>query len=356
MSEKANSCSFDDHDLEPTIETKRAMENNNSLEKKAAEEYFAENSPPPSVIEKGQQLTDFVRQLTSDQDLSQRPVVCVSSGGTKVALERNTVRYIDNFSSGLRGAASVEHFLSQGYAVIYLRREGSRAPFARHFQDSTSLFFDDAFLRKLEVQEDGTFALRADPASQQRLSDVIKFAKQSAPCLLTLEFDTVDSYFFLLRAAAESLSPLGSRVCFYLAAAVSDFYVPRAQMATHKIQSSSGPLVLHLANTPKLLGLLRWDLCPQAFYVSFKLETDPEILLSKARKAIANYGMHLVVANSLATRNEEVVLVTSDTCHTIMWSRAESRADTNYPKEIEVPLVSAVVQAHASFRLAPIKL
>ncbi|GMP81701.1 hypothetical protein CsSME_00036327 [Camellia sinensis var. sinensis] len=35
-------------------------------------------------------------------------VVCVASGGTTVPLEKRCVRYIDNFSSGHRGAASTE--------------------------------------------------------------------------------------------------------------------------------------------------------------------------------------------------------------------------------------------------------
>lgn len=37
-------------------------------------------------------------------------VVCVTSGGTTVPLEQRCVRYIDNFSSGHRGAASTEYY------------------------------------------------------------------------------------------------------------------------------------------------------------------------------------------------------------------------------------------------------
>lgn len=37
-----------------------------------------------------------------------RRIVCVTSGGTTVPLEQRCVRYIDNFSSGNRGAASTE--------------------------------------------------------------------------------------------------------------------------------------------------------------------------------------------------------------------------------------------------------
>ncbi|GAY54746.1 hypothetical protein CUMW_159070 [Citrus unshiu] len=38
-----------------------------------------------------------------------RRVACVTSGGTTVPLEQRCVRYIDNFSSGHRGAASTEY-------------------------------------------------------------------------------------------------------------------------------------------------------------------------------------------------------------------------------------------------------
>lgn len=38
-----------------------------------------------------------------------RSIVCVTSGGTTVPLEQRCVRYIDNFSSGYRGAASTEY-------------------------------------------------------------------------------------------------------------------------------------------------------------------------------------------------------------------------------------------------------
>lgn len=40
-----------------------------------------------------------------------RRVVCVTSGGTTVPLERHCVRFIDNFSGGTRGALSAENFL-----------------------------------------------------------------------------------------------------------------------------------------------------------------------------------------------------------------------------------------------------
>ena len=43
-----------------------------------------------------------------------RPVAVVTSGGTTVPLERNCVRFIDNFSRGQRGALSAEQLLQVG--------------------------------------------------------------------------------------------------------------------------------------------------------------------------------------------------------------------------------------------------
>lgn len=62
---------------------------------------------------------------------SSLPVVLVTSGGTIVPLEKNMVRFIDNFSKGTRGAASAECFLAEGFAVVYLHRRGSQFPFSR---------------------------------------------------------------------------------------------------------------------------------------------------------------------------------------------------------------------------------
>lgn len=43
---------------------------------------------------------------------------------------------------------------------------------------------------------------------------------------------------------------LGSKAMFYLAAAVSDFYIPASEMPEHKIQSSNGPLQVSGENLP----------------------------------------------------------------------------------------------------------
>jgi len=77
--------------------------------------------------------------------------------------------------------------------------------------------------------------------------------------------------------------------------------------------------------------------------VSFKLETDRDILLQKAQAAISKYQMNLVVANELHSRYDRVDLVVAgaDAPHTIL------RPETS---ELEVPLVAALAKAHDQFR------
>lgn len=92
-----------------------------------------------------------------------------------------------------------------------------------------------------------------------------------------------------LEKISECVSHLGRDVMFYLAAAVADFYVPWKELPEHKIESNSGELKLHLQTVPKALGILRYKWAPNSFVVSFKLETDENILIQKAKSAIKKY-------------------------------------------------------------------
>jgi phosphopantothenate---cysteine ligase (ATP) len=72
------------------------------------EAFFAEC--PASSSDAESQIAAFFRHHAPGGVL-ERPVVCVTSGGTTVPMERNCVRYIDNFSAGTRGAMSTQEFL-----------------------------------------------------------------------------------------------------------------------------------------------------------------------------------------------------------------------------------------------------
>jgi phosphopantothenate-cysteine ligase len=182
--------------------------------------------------------------------------------------------------------------------------------------------------------------------------------------LLMIPFVTITDYLHELRAIARLMRPLGTSGLLYLAAAVSDFFVPPDRMAEHKIQStdiadkvkrsarsaasspvprssattpSSEPavtravpldeeetfdnfdsspkvprskrLVIDLDPVPKFLKNLVDGWAPEGMIVSFKLETDPSILVHKAAYSLERYQHHLVIGNLLATRKWEVVFV-----------------------------------------------
>ena len=86
----------------------------------------------------------------------------------------------------------------------------------------------------------------------------------------------------------------------YLAAAVSDFYMPSSMMAEHKLQDigkDGQNFNLMLEPVPKKLALIKTERNPNTVLISFKLETDSQILEEKALGAIDKYGVDMVVAN-----------------------------------------------------------
>jgi phosphopantothenate-cysteine ligase len=253
--------------------------------------FFALN-PAPQDLDAAKQLAEAACLLWAQEEL----VVLVTSGGTQVPLEKNTVRFIDNFSTGARGAALVEELLARKVKVLYLYREGSVAPFCRHLPSR----YVDLGLARFGLSEDA----KAEMAKAKKALD--------SNCLVAIPFATLSEYLYKLRACCEALKPLEERAAVVLAAAVSDFYIPAADMQEHKIQSKGGDagLELSLQAVPKMLPYVRYEWAPNALCVSFKLETDEKILIKKAAGAIASYGVHMVVANVLATRYSEIFLVT----------------------------------------------
>lgn len=223
------------------------------------------------------------------------------SGGTTVPLESRTIRFIDNFSSGTRGAASAEHFLSLGYAVVFLHRSRSLMPFHRYFTVPP--------LDMFQLGEDGAVTVAPSLAPDLQTQLAAYSAVQKSGRLLCIPFCTVDEYLSLLRTVSLAMRPLGRRALVYLAAAVSDFYIPEADLPEHKIQSGNGPLNLRLQLVPKMLEPLVDDWLPDAFTVSFKLETNEDLLIPKAQAALKRYKHKLVIGNVLETRKQLVTFV-----------------------------------------------
>lgn len=283
------------------------------------------------------------------------PIVCVTSGGTKVPLERNMVRFIDNFSRGERGASSVEHFISHGYKVIFLYRPGSIMPFTRGFRKSISPFIDDKLISKLKFQDD-LLIINGEDQNNYLKKDIFLF-QENKLSMISLSFETVDEYLSLLKLTAEELNIAGSKVCFYLAAAVSDFYIPHDQLPIHKIQSTNlindGNLTLNLVQVPKKLQDLTSIWAPKSFVASFKLETDKEILISKSLQAIKNYHVNIVIANLLQTRRD-VLYIVENKSNLIDVSVSDNKNNVveihrEEDETIELKLVNYIVAKHQEF-------
>ncbi|XP_041835777.1 phosphopantothenate--cysteine ligase [Melanotaenia boesemani] len=308
-----------------------------SIDGKLAQEFAV----PSHVEEVKEKMAAFARCHVE----AGRKVVLITSGGTKVPLESRTVRFLDNFSSGRRGASSAEYFIDSGYAVIFLHRHRSLYPYTRMFLTVNML---DALQFRGGVGASGnTGEVVVD---QQVLPNIAKVLKRyhevkDGKLLLPIEFNTLSEYLHLLKAAAQALDTIGSNAMFYLAAAVSDFYIPASEMPEHKIQSSDGPLQLSMKMVPKILSPLVKEWAPQAFVTSFKLETDAAILLDKARLALDTYRHQAVVANVLDSRRGYVVVVTPKTQAELILTEE----DVNNEVEIEERIVSNLTSAHSTF-------
>lgn len=254
-------------------------------------------------------------------------------------LERNTVRFIDNFSAGTRASASAEYFISRGYAVVFLHRQFSLLPYSRFYSHSKNCLLD-----YLEPRPDGSIAVNPAYCDSMRphLDQYLETKRRNA--ILFVPFVTVNGYVYYLRTIALEIRSLESRIMFYLAAAVADFYVPSGQMSEHKIQSDGGvrTLQLELEPVPKFLKPLVQSWAPYARIVSFKLETDPLILEKKARQSLRTYGHDLVIANLLATRKNKVLFVTEASTEEIALSPIQ--ADSGI--EIEQIMVDKLVKMH----------
>ncbi|ANM70352.1 phosphopantothenate-cysteine ligase-like protein [Arabidopsis thaliana] len=304
---------------------------------------FFESSPPQKNMEEIlENLNEFIKLNSSSQ--GGRRIVCVTSGGTTVPLEQRCVRYIDNFSSGNRGAASTENFVKAGYAVIFLYRRGTCQPYCRSLPDDPFLECFE-FSDKTNIQVHGLWILSVSYSHLEAVKMAV-MDQQTAVAegsLLKLPFSTIYEYLQMLRLIAEALKDVGPCSMFYLAAAVSDFYVPWKSMTEHKIESGSGPLDIRLAQVPKMLSVLRSNWAPKAFCISFKLETDSKILMEKATKALRKYKVHAVVANELSTRKEEVVVVSSS-------GNVVVRRECDKPESfVEDNLIRLIVDRHSTY-------
>ncbi|EGW31682.1 uncharacterized protein SPAPADRAFT_140523 [Spathaspora passalidarum NRRL Y-27907] len=303
------------------------------------DKYFRNHEPPAYLPEIEKEIEQFIQ---FHKENTNRRIVLVTSGGTTVPLENNTVRFIDNFSAGTRGATSAEYFLENGYAVIFLHREYSLLPYSRHYSHSTNCFLD------FMTENNGKIEINSK-YTEEMLLVLRKYNQaQANNTLLLIPFTTVNQYLYTLKSAAEKMHVLGSTALFYLAAAVSDFFIPKSRLSEHKIQSSAtvdGQLQINLSQVPKFLSRLVDNWAQGAMFVSFKLETDSNILIQKATTALERYHHQLVIGNLLQTRKNEVVFVTPNDSHWIKLTEDEIKDHI----EIESRMIPEVIKHHSEW-------
>lgn len=269
-------------------------------------------------------------------------------------LEKNTVRFLDNFSQGTRGASSAEYFLQQGYAVIFLHRQSSLQPYSRHFTNLTKHHSQDTDFTagwSLDyLRMNGNSIVGKDDKTQSKLQSALSSMQKcrDEKSLLFLEFVSLQEYLDLLRRISQRMGDmLGTNAMWYLAAAVSDFFIPNDQLVEHKMQSgSSDKFILQMENVPKVLKPLVDEWSHSGFICSFKLETDEQFLEKKALASLDRYGHQVVIANMLHTRKD----------HVVFFSRQEDKSTkrcdlrrVNDDTDIESAIVSKLKVMHSEW-------
>jgi len=256
------------------------------------------------IIERVKAFLDFNSRFPG------RRTVIITSGGTTAPLERNMVRFIDNFSTGNRGASSAESFLrvkqeDVSYSVIFLHRKSSALPFMRHF----AVLSGSSGASFLDFNE-STGVIQV--VSDENLKSALRNRKkaESEHRLLEISFESVEDYEIVVSSSCQAASSLGKELMFFSAAAVSDFYVPTDSMPEHKIQSSGGGMTINFRPVPKFLGKVRKGWAPEAYVASFKLETDESVLEQKSKNSLFSNDVHVVIGNTLMDRYEQVTLFT----------------------------------------------
>ncbi|KAL7068066.1 putative DNA / pantothenate metabolism flavoprotein [Cryptosporidium serpentis] len=290
------------------------------------------------------QISSFLHQ---QHEVNKRRIAVVTSGGTSVPLEKNTVRFIENFSTGTRGALSTEYFLKKGYAVIFFHRKGSALPFVNR---CPSLF---NILRSCSIQNDTINIVNCleNNVNFEDIKLAVKYLQTYSSQTLFLEFETVTEYSVGLKCISEYCMPIQSSTVFFLCAAVSDYYIPEEYLPKNKISTRENnneneiiepAYVLNLYLIPKFLNLLV-NTCRKSFIVLFKLETDSEDqLIKKASNLLEKYGVNIVCANILQTRHEKIIALTSN-------GRTVIQVDTSSGHPIESKLINYIDHKFANF-------
>ena len=130
-----------------------------------------------------------------------------------------------------------------------MHRQFSLQPFSRHYSHSTNPFLDFLEIESNPDKPSDPPSITVTPSKRDDLLQVLTTYKSvhQAGLLHTLTFVTVNDYLWLLRAISQELSVLGRSALYYLAAAVSDFFLPREKMVCAYLSMSTNCRVYRFA-------------------------------------------------------------------------------------------------------------
>ncbi|KAH8584141.1 phosphopantothenoylcysteine synthetase [Cryptosporidium sp. chipmunk genotype I] len=260
-------------------------------------------------------LTEFISR---EIKVYNRNIVIITSGGTYVPLERNMVRYIDNFSTGTRGAYSAEYFLKSGFSVVFFHRKGSHIPFTIDCPSKYDMLM--AMANNIISSNEDNYNLLINEQFKKVIEASQNLIKYSDRMFL-MEFGSVHEYFNGMDYIISHCAKFPDSFIFFLAAAVSDFYIPENLLPKNKISASSDAsldlengsktpsITLELYSTPKYARCIRNKL-PYCFLVLFKLETEFEILFKKSDNLLKICDANAICANLLQDRRDSVIILT----------------------------------------------
>ena len=216
-----------------------------------------------------------------------------------------------------------------------MHRLGSFKPFIHQVNSKSFSLFQD-----LEIKSNNQIGFTS--SSEAIYKELLNEYNAVKDRLLLIEYFTVADYLYLLQEISVLLRPFKRNLILFLAAAVSDFYLSDRFISEHKICSDQQTeLQLRLSPVPKLINVLKRDICPEAFIVSFKLETVENLVVKKAQESLKKYGHDLVVANCLATRKHRVILVSESQPEKVI-EMVEGSGN------IEIDLVREVIQIYSN--------
>lgn len=147
--------------------------------------------------------------------------------------------------SGLMFYEENRYFLENGYAVIFMYRSKTLQPFTRHLSPRSLLeslhITDDNQVQVSSERNPGAgrrqvnallyFAVQGQ--EKDRLIRLVRQRRRFDEFLHEITFTSLSEYLYILQElTCNVLSQLGSRAMLYLAAAVSDFYIPREEMVS----------------------------------------------------------------------------------------------------------------------------